>query len=508
MNILEFHGITRKFGTLTACDRIDLAIRRGEIHGLIGQNAAGKSTLMKLLFGMLEPDEGKIVWMGKPTRFASPHAAVSHGIGMVQQSLCLAERMSILENIIANHEPNARGFIRTTEAEGRLRELMQRFGVDLPLHQTVEQAGLGVAQRQLIEILRLLWRRIDLLILDEPTSSLGPVEIDALFDVLRDLRADGVTVIIISHRLSEILAVADRITVLRGGKSMGTVDRAEASEESLAKMMFGFSFEGERTLQPCGDVPILVAEGLCGRIVEDVSFSVRDREVVGIAALPRNGGEELAEILGGTTAALAGSLAVDGRDIIGESPRERANSGLAYVPEDSINEGTVAGFSVAENFALGRTSSFSVRRLGVGVVRWREVFRSAQVLREGFGVMYDHLRQRVATLSGGNIQRMMVARAVASDPVVLVMMHPTKCLDVGGAHQVLDWVHERIDASEIRLRAAVIVSPDLEELLGNCHRLFVLYRGRCVGVFDGTRLTAQEIDEMGSLLTGRTAEER
>jgi len=506
VDLLEFRGITRRFGSVTACDGVCLTVQRGEIHGLIGQNGAGKSTLMKILFGMLEPDDGQIMWKGKATCFSSPHEAVSQGIGMVQQNLCLAEGMSILENVIANHEPHVWGILRRSEAERRLQELMRRFSVDLPLHRPVREAGLGVAQLQLIEILRLLWREIELLILDEPTSSLGPVEIEALFNVLTGLREEGVTVIIISHRLSEILAVADRITVMREGKVMGTVDRGEATEQVLSKMMFGFSFEGERRLKPCRDVPVLEANRLCGRIIDSFSLSLREGEVLGVAALPQNGGEELARILGGTAAPLSGSITIGDHDVSRASPRQRVDVGLAYVPEDSINEGTVAQFSVAENFALGRTSSFSVRRVGVSVVRWNDVYRSAGALRQSFGVKYDHLKQRVAALSGGNIQRLIVARAIASEPSVLVMMHPTKSLDVDGARQVIDWIHGRIADPDNRLRGAIIISPDLEELLGNCHRIMILYRGKCVGEFNGERPTQGEVAEMGSLLTGKSIE--
>jgi simple sugar transport system ATP-binding protein len=288
---------------------------------------------------------------------------------------------------------------------------------------------------------------------------------------------------------------------------MGTVDRADASEESLASLMFGFTFERTRTLSACGDAPVLTVDGLRGRVVESLSLSVCDGEVVGIAALPRNGGEELAELLGGTIPPVAGSLRIGGVDLSVLSPRRRATAGLSYVPEDSINEGTVAQFSVAENFALGRTSAFAASALGISVVRWKQVFRAARVLRDQFEVVYDRLRQPVATLSGGNIQRMMVARAVDSDPTLLVLMHPTKCLDVNGARQVMDWVHGRIEDPKRRLRAAVIVSPDLEELLGNCHKILILYRGRTVGAFDGSDLTDRVIDEMGRLLTGKRAGE-
>lgn len=492
---------------MVANDEVNLAVREGEIHGLIGQNGAGKSTLMKILFGMVEPDHGQVVWKGGAIRFSSPHEAVSHGIGMVQQSLCLADRMTLMENVIAGVEPHNKGLLNWREAETQLRSLMEQLGWSLPLHETIEQARLGIAQRQLIEILRLLWRKVSLLILDEPTSSLGPLEIEALFKMLKKLKEQKVTIIIISHRLSDIMEIADRITVMREGKIMETVDRSEADEDELARMMFGSFAKTERTLsKPC-DVPVLRVEGLLGEVLQALSFEVYQGEMFGVAALPDNGGEELAQILGGTLARKGGSIFLNGSEMTKISPRNLMEAGLAYVPEDSVGEGTVPSFSVAENFALGRMREFCIRLLGFSLIRWRMLLRSSSVLRDVFGVKYDNPKQPVSTLSGGNIQRMMVARAISADPKILLLMHPTKGLDVHGARLVMEWLLERLTNEEFSLKGVVIISPDLEELLGNCHRIMVLYRGRSLRVFDETEADEEDIKEMGRLLTGKKGAE-
>lgn len=506
-NILSFCEITRRFGPVVANDEVKLDIREGEIHGLVGQNGAGKSTLMKILFGMVEPDKGRVIYRGKPVHLSSPHEAVSHGIGMVQQALCLAERMDIMENIIAGEEPHRRGVLKRREAEARLRTLMDELGCSLPLHQTVEQARLGIAQRQLVEILRLLWRKVSLIVLDEPTSSLGPVEIEALFKILKKLKEQKVTVIIISHRLSEILGIADRITVMREGKVMGTVERSEASEDELARLMFGSLAKAGRTSPETCNVPVLQVERLEGEVLRGLSFTVNEGEVFGVAALPGNGGEELGQILGGTMNRKGGKITLNGSMLTNMCPRVLTKAGLAYVPEDSIGEGTVPTFSVAENFVLGRIEEFCRRLFSFSLIHWRRILRSSKVLKETFGVRYQNPKQPVSTLSGGNIQKLMLARAISANPKILVLMHPTRGLDVHGARQVGDWLLERLGDENSALKGVVIISPDLEELLGACHRILVMYRGRSLGVFDGTKLDDVDIGEMGRLLTGKGDEE-
>ncbi len=505
--ILSFCGITRRFGPVVANDEVSLDVRKGEIHGLIGQNGAGKSTLMKILFGMVEPDEGMILYKGEPVRFSSPHEAVSHGIGMVQQVLCLAERMTVMENIMAGEEPHKQGLVKVGQAEACLTALMDELGCSLPLQETIEQARLGVAQRQLVEILRLLWRRVSLIILDEPTSSLGPVEIEALFKILNRLKEQKVTVIIISHRLSEILQVADRITVMREGKVMDTVDRRGASEDDLARLMFGSLAKAGQTLPETCNVPVLQVERLVGEVLRDLSFTVNEGEVFGVAALPGNGGEELGQILGGTLIRKGGSISLNRSKLTNMCPRVLTKAGLAYVPEDSIGEGTVPTFSVAENFVLGRIEEFCRRLFRFFLIHWRRILRSSEALKETFGVRYQNPKQPVSTLSGGNIQKLMLARAISANPKILVLVHPTKGLDVHGARQVANWLLERLVGEDSALKGVVIISPDLEELLGACHRILIMYRGRNLGVFDGTKLVDADIGEMGRLLTGKGDEE-
>lgn len=500
MSLLRFEGITKRFERLVANDHIDLALEEGEIHALIGENGAGKSTLMKILFGLLTPDEGQIFWQGERVRFRSPHEAVRQGIGMVQQHLSLAEQLTVFENVIAGAEPHRRGWVRR-EAVEQLNALMTQLDCVLPPLARVED--LPVAQRQLVEILRLLWRNVRLVILDEPTSLLGPVEIQALFRMFTTLKRRGITVIFITHRLKEVLAVADRISVLRKGWRVATLERAQADEVILARLMFGERPPHEAALieaPPSGEV-VLRAEHLEGGTVHDLSFALHRGEILAVVALPGNGGEELAAMLGGTVPWRQGRLTFAGQTFQRLSARQARGLGLGYLPEDRMGEAVVLSFPVVENVGLGRIQAFCRRFLRLKRIDWSALRRRGEHLKQRFAIKVERWRQPTSVLSGGNIQRLILAREFDAGAKVLVLAHPTQGIDVAGARQIKSWLVEALQDQS--LEAALILTSDLEEVAGVAHRLLVLYRGQIQGEFDGLHLDRTARERLGLLLTGQ-----
>lgn len=498
--LLRFAGISKRFGSLLANDDLSLSFQEGEIHALIGENGAGKSTLMKILFGMLTPDAGKIFWQEQEIQFRSPHEAVRQGIGMVQQNSSLAEQLTVFENIIAGAEPHRWGWVRQ-EAWQQLEALMRKLDCVLPLAARVAQ--LTVAQHQLVEILRLLWRKVKLVILDEPTSLLGPVEIQALFRILNNLKRQGVAVVFITHRLKEVLQVADRISVLRGGTLVATVD-AHTNEVELARMMFGKMQHHDTALldkiEPCQDV-LLSVQGLEGDGLKNVSFELRRGEVLGVVALPGNGGEALAALLGGTAPCQNGRFVLDGQTYF--SPRKARKVGLGYLPEDRMGEAVVLSFSVSENVGLGRIKNFCRKLWGVNTIHWKALRQRGETLKDRFAIRVERVTQAVSTLSGGNVQRLILAREFDANPRVLIMAHPTQGIDVAGAQQIRSWLLEELKQPERNLEAAIIITADLEEIIGISHRIVVLYRGEIQGIFAGTKLDADTLEKIGLLLTGQ-----
>jgi ABC-type uncharacterized transport system ATPase subunit len=496
--VLELRGITKRFPGVLANDRVDLDLRPGEVHALLGENGAGKSTLMNVLYGLYHPDEGEILVDGRKLSLGSPSDAIENGIGMVHQHFMLIPVMTVAENIVLASEPTTGGvLLDTREAERRVRELSDRFG--LAVDPRAKVASITVGQQQRVEILKALYRGAQILILDEPTAVLTPQEAQELFEVVRSLTAQGKSVIFISHKLNEVLAIADRISVLRRGKLVETRDTGSATEQDLARAMVGRDVllrvekkpphAGEALLS-VNDLTVIDERGL--EAVKGVSLEVRAGEIVGIAGVDGNGQSELIDALTGLRKPAAGRVSVGGKEITGASPRRALDAGLGHIPEDRQRRGLVLEFTLAENIALHDYDKPPDSKYG-----WLRprvlVERAARLLRQ-FDVRGGGPQTRAAALSGGNQQKVVLAREIERDPKVLIAAQPTRGLDVGA----IEFVHRRLVEERDEGRAILLVSLELEEILSLSDRILVLYEGRFVGEFPPE--TSEE--ELGIAMTG------
>jgi simple sugar transport system ATP-binding protein len=476
---LELRGVTKRFPGIVANDAVDLQLRRGEVHALLGENGAGKSTLMNIVYGLYGADEGEVLVDGRVVSFASAADAIRAGIGMVHQHFMLIPVMTVAENIVLHAEPRRGALLDMAAAIDRVHEIAARYGLAVDASARVED--IGVAMQQRVEILKALYRDARVLILDEPTGVLTPQEALDLFGVLRELKARGTSIIIITHKLDEVLAVADRVTVLRRGKKVDTVEAAGATERGLAELMVGRNvlLEVERGVAtPGADVLVIdhleVHDDRGLSAVRDLSLAVRAGEIVGIAGVDGNGQKELVEAIAGMRRASAGSIVVEGRDITRGSPRVAFEAGVGHVPEDRHAHGLVLDFTLAENAVLHDFYRPPISRRG-----WLD--RDAMVERaRGFIEQYDVRGGGPATparsLSGGNQQKVVLAREIQSNPRVLLASQPTRGLDVGA----IEFVHRRLVEQRDAGRAVVLVSFELDEILGLADRIVVLYEGRIV----------------------------
>ncbi len=480
--LLELTGITKRFPGVVANDHVDFDLRRGEVHALLGENGAGKSTLMNILYGLYQPDEGEIRLDGAPIRIESPSDAIAHGIGMVHQHFMLIPVMTVAENIVLASEPTKGPFLDLAAAEERVRELSRRHGLAVDPTARVERIGVG--QQQRVEILKALYRGADILILDEPTAVLTPQEADELFAIVRSLTEQGKSIVFISHKLNEVLEIADRITVLRQGRKVETVARAGATQEGLARLMVGRDvvLRIEKTSASPGE-PLLSVEGLVVRdergleSVRGVSFEVRAGEIVGIAGVDGNGQTELIDALTGLRRPAAGRLVIAGKDVTGAPPIEALDAGIGHIPEDRQVRGLVLDFTLAENLALHEFRRPPDSRFG-WLYPGRLVARARKLLSE-FDVRGGGPDTAAASLSGGNQQKVVIAREIARNPMVLVAAQPTRGLDVGA----IEFVHRRLVAERDRGRAILLVSLELDEVLSLSDRILVIFEGRIVGEF-------------------------
>ena len=480
--LLELSGITKRFPGVVANDHVDFDLIQGEVHALLGENGAGKSTLMSILYGLYHPDEGEIRLNGAPLRIDSPHVAIDNGIGMVHQHFMLIPVMSVAENIVLGVEPHRGPFLDLDAAEERVRDLSKQFGLAVRPEARIDSISVGMQQR--VEILKALYRGAEILILDEPTAVLTPQEAEELFAIVRSLQAEGKSIIFISHKLNEVLQIADRITTLRFGKQVGTVPRAGATQESLARMMVGREvvLRVEKPPAQPGEV-LLSAEDLV--VVDErgleacrgVSLEVRAGEIVGIAGVDGNGQSELIDALTGLRQPASGRIVVGGKDVTNASARNVLDNGIGHIPEDRQRRGLVLAFSLAENLALHDYRTPPESRFGWLFPR-RLVERARRLLKE-FDVRGGGPQTPAAALSGGNQQKLVVAREVSRDPRVLVAAQPTRGLDVGA----IEFVHRRLVTERDEGRAIMLVSFELEEILSLSDRILVVYEGRIVGEY-------------------------
>ena len=474
-------GITKQFPGVLANDHVDFDLRKGEVHALLGENGAGKSTLMNILYGLYRPDEGEIRLKGQAVSFGSAKDAIDRGIGMVHQHFMLIPVMSVAENIVLDVEPTRAGVLLDYDAaRERVREISTQY--NLAVDPTAEVANISVGQQQRVEILKALYRGAEVLILDEPTAVLTPQEAGELFSIIRSLQEGGTSIIFISHKLNEVLEIADRITVLRRGKKIDTVPREGATEEGLARMMVGREVLLRVDKQPpqTGDV-LLEVRGLHVDderglpAVRDVSFEVRAGEIVGIAGVEGNGQSELIEAITGLRHAKEGAIVVDGNEVHHGSARAMLDAGVGHIPEDRQRRGLVLEFSIAENIALHDYAKAPASRYGWLFPR-RLVQRARELIRE-FDVRGGGPNTPGGALSGGNQQKVVAAREVARDPKVLVAAQPTRGLDVGA----IEYLHRRLVAERDEGRAILLISLELEEIFSLADRILVMYEGRIVG---------------------------
>ena len=492
--VIEMCNITKEFPGIIANDNITLQLKRGEIHALLGENGAGKSTLMSVLFGLYQPEKGEIRKNGKVVTVKDPNDANALGIGMVHQHFKLVDVFTVLDNIILGIEPNTAGFLRKKNAREKVLKLSEAYGLNVDPDALVENITVGMQQRT--EILKMLYRDNEILIFDEPTAVLTPQEIDELMVVMKGLANEGKSILFITHKLNEIMAVADRCTVLRKGKYIGTVNIADTTKEELSNMMVGrdVKFVVDKDEAKPGDV-ILQINGMCVKgsqskkdAVHDVSFDVRAGEIVCIAGIDGNGQTEFVHALTGLCKVDRGSIKLLGEDITNKSIRYRNTHGMSHIPEDRHKHGLVLDYSLEENMVLQRY--FEPHFQKSGFIRFDAVRSYANDLIEKFDVRSGQGATTTArSMSGGNQQKAIVAREMDRDHKLLIAVQPTRGLDVGA----IEYIHKQIVKSRDSGTAVLLVSLELEEVMGLSDRILVMYEGEIVGELDPKTTTVQEL---------------
>ena len=480
---LELRGITKVFGPLVANDHIDLVVEPGEIHALLGENGAGKSTLMNVLYGLYDPDDGQILLDDKEVRFKGPGDAVAAGIGMVHQHFMLVPVFTVAESVALGYEPTGpAGSLKLDEARARVKEISDRFGFHVDPDALIEDLPVGAQQR--VEIIKALSRDAEILILDEPTAVLTPQETDELISIMRQLKEQGTSIVFITHKLREVRAIADSITVIRRGKVVGEASPT-STETELASLMVGRSVNlsvakdasdpGDASLQ-VRDLSVVADNGTV--LVDDISFDVHRGEILCIAGVQGNGQTELAEVILGLEEADAGTITLDGKNLLGKGVKQRLRAGLGFVPEDRSTDGVVASFSIAENLVLDLYDTAPFAR-GISMSP-AQVAANAENRTKEFDVRFTSVQDPISTLSGGNAQKVVLAREMSRPLRLLVASQPTRGLDVGS----IEFVHKRIVAERDQGTPVIIVSTELDEVLNLADRIAVMYRGRIVGILD------------------------
>ena len=516
--VLSMNGITCRFNDVIANNDVHFDLFKGEIHGLLGENGAGKTTLMSVLYGLYKPETGEIYVKGKRVDIKSPLDAIGLGIAMVHQHFLLTPSHTVTENIIVGlKSPRRSILLNTAEAENRILELSRKYGLKIDPKAIV--GDLSVGEQQRVEIIKALYRDVDILILDEPTSMLTPVEEKALFSTLSAMVKAGLSIIFITHKLREVIEASTRVTVLRGGKVIGTVMTAKTTETDLAKLMIGRSLThsvdrleqeintgiqkspnarvtaGLATMLELKNVFALNNSGV--QALKDLSLTVSKGEVLGIAGVDGNGQSEMAEIISGLRKIQSGQVTIDGRDITGMSPKQIREWGLAYIPEDRLNTGLILEYTIAENLILDRW--YSRPYSGKIFLDKHEMKRFAEEIVTNFDVRTPSLDIQVRYLSGGNLQKIVLGRELSKEHKLLIAHNPTRGLDVGAA----EYVHKQLFKQKASGVAVLLLSLDLDEILLVSDRIAVIYAGTIMGVFD--RTTA-DVDKIGPLMGGYVVE--
>ena len=497
-NVIEMREITKVFGEFVANDKINLELRKGEIHALLGENGAGKSTLMNMLAGLLEPTSGEIVVNGQVVKLDSPSKAASLGIGMVHQHFMLVEAFTVAENIILGSELTKNGVLDIARATREINELSERYG--LAVDPTAKVADISVGAQQRVEILKTLYRGADILIFDEPTAVLTPSEIDELMAIMKNLVKEGKSIILITHKLDEIRAVSDRVTVIRRGKSIETVEIAGATNADLAEMMVGrsVSFKTEKQeAQPKEVVlsikDLVVNENRGVPAVKNLSLDVRAGEIVGIAGIDGNGQSELIQAITGLRKIESGSVELKGQSIVGLHPRQITEMSVGHVPEDRHRDGLVLEMMISENIALQTYYKEPLSKKGI--LNYTNIIGYAKQLMQEFDVRAASEIVPASALSGGNQQKAIIAREVDRNPDLLIVSQPTRGLDVGA----IEYIHKRLIQERDNGKAVLVVSFELDEILNISDRIAVIHDGKIQGIVTPETTNKQEL---GVLMAG------
>ena len=479
--VLEMRGIGKVFPGVIANEDVNFDVRRGEVHTLLGENGAGKSTLMKILYGLYHPDSGQVLLNGKPVKFHSPADAIAQGICMIHQHFMLVPSLTVAENVALGLKSSRGPLTDLDRVSAKIRELSETFGLQVDPEARIWQ--LAVGERQRVEIIKALYRDASILILDEPTAVLTPKEVDDLFAIFRSMVDNGRSLIFISHKLHEVLALSDRITVLRNGRVTGETSPDQTSREALAQMMVG----REVKLAPDKDA---VETGPARLVIEDLyvtgdrgtdavrglSLEVRGGEIMGVAGVSGNGQRELAEAVSGLRHFRKGKVSIDGRPIPQGKPNAVRECGLSYVPEERMKDGAIGEFNIMENLIL--LNHAKEHFCHKGFLRFGRINKHCSLLVDEYTVKTPNLETPVKTLSGGNIQKLIMARELASDPKVLIAAQPTRGVDIGAA----EYIRDRLCAQRGKGTACLVISEDLDEVLGLADRVAVMFEGRVMGV--------------------------
>ena len=497
-NVIEMREITKVFGEFVANDKINLELRKGEIHALLGENGAGKSTLMNMLAGLLEPTSGEIVVNGQVVKLDSPSKAASLGIGMVHQHFMLVEAFTVAENIILGSELTKNGVLDIARATREINELSERYG--LAVNPSAKVADISVGAQQRVEILKTLYRGADILIFDEPTAVLTPSEIDELMAIMKNLVKEGKSIILITHKLDEIRAVSDRVTVIRRGKSIETVEIAGATNADLAEMMVGrsVSFKTEKQEAQPKEVilsikDLVVNENRGVPAVKNLSLDVRAGEIVGIAGIDGNGQSELIQAITGLRKIESGSVELKGQSIVGLHPRQITEMSVGHVPEDRHRDGLVLEMMISENIALQTYYKEPLSKKGI--LNYTNIIGYAKQLMQEFDVRAASEIVPAAALSGGNQQKAIIAREVDRNPDLLIVSQPTRGLDVGA----IEYIHKRLIQERDNGKAVLVVSFELDEILNISDRIAVIHDGKIQGIVTPETTNKQEL---GVLMAG------
>jgi general nucleoside transport system ATP-binding protein len=501
--VIEMLNIRKEFGNFVANDNITLQVKQGEIHALLGENGAGKSTLMNVLFGLYQPEAGEIRVKGKPVKITDPNVANELGIGMVHQHFMLVDTFTVTENIILGSEPTKGGTIDIKKAEQEVRELSERYG--LAVDPTAKIADISVGMQQRVEILKTLYRGADILIFDEPTAVLTPQEIQELIQIMKALVKEGKSIILITHKLKEIMEVCDRVTVIRRGKGIGTLNVSDTNPTELAELMVGRQVQFTTDKEPAKpkdnvlEIKDLVVKDARGvTTVNELNLTVRAGEIVGIAGVDGNGQSELIEAITGLQKVESGSILLNGKDITNLPPRKVTEAGVGHIPQDRHKHGLVLDFPIGENMVL--QTYYKEPYSKNGILNFKNIYEKARQLIKEFDVRTPDEYTKARALSGGNQQKAIIGREVDRNPDLLIAAQPTRGLDVGA----IEFIHKRLIEQRDQGKAVLLVSFELDEIMNVSDRIAVIYEGKIVAIVDPKETDEQEL---GLLMAGSKRKE-